>query len=88
MYTFAKGQKKDFKLKFLIFFAVAFFGFLYVLTFFSSHLGGHTASAVTSSTEYIFGNGTIKTGPNLPVPLRTHCVVRLDNGTAMVIGKY
>jgi len=48
--------------------------------------GGYTGSARTSSTEYIFGNGTIKAGANLPVPLQTHCVVRLDNDTAMVIG--
>ena len=76
-------------MKFLIFFAVAFLGFPYVLTcFFSSHLGGYTGSARTSSTEYIFGNGTIKAGANLPVPLQSHCVVRLDNDTAMVIGKY
>merc|ERR1719400_466737 len=48
--------------------------------------GGYTGSTTTSSTEYLFGNGTIKAGPNLPVPLNYHCVVRLDNDTAMVIG--
>ena len=64
------------------------YGFPYVLKFFSSsHLGGYTGSTTTSSTEYLFGNGTIKAGPNLPVPLNYHCVVRLDNDTAMVIGK-
>jgi len=48
--------------------------------------GGYTGSARTSSTEYMYGNGTIRAGANLPVPLERHCVVRLDNDTAMVIG--
>merc|ERR1740129_2300216 len=34
----------------------------------------------------MFGNGTIRAGANLPVPLRGHCLVRLDNDTLMVIG--
>ena len=56
--------------------------------FFSSHLGGYTGSASTSSTEYVYGNGTTRIGKKLPVPLRQHCVVSLNDDTAMVIGKY
>ena len=56
--------------------------------FFSSHLGGYTGTGRTSSTDYLYGNGTVRAGPNLPVSLDRHCVVRLDNDTAMVIGKY
>ena len=54
----------------------------------SLHLGGYSSTGRTSSTDYLFGNGTVKAGPNLPVTLQEHCVVRLDKDTVMVIGKY
>ena len=45
-------------------------------------LGGHGLN----STEYIYVNGTVVAGPNLPVIISGHCSVTLNDGKVMIIG--
>ena len=45
-------------------------------------LGGHGVN----STEYIYANGTVVAGPNLPVKIVGHCSVTLNDGNVMIIG--
>ena len=38
------------------------------------------------STEYVFPNGTVSSGPNLPTNRHGHCLVKLNDGKIMIIG--
>ena len=37
------------------------------------------------TTEFLFSNGTVKQGPDLPYGLKRHCMVKLDDGKVMLI---
>ena len=39
-----------------------------------------------ASTEYIYANGTVESGPNLPEARDEHCMVTLHDGKVMIIG--
>ena len=41
-----------------------------------------------NSTEYIYANGTVVAGPNLPTANHGHCSVTLHDGKIMIIGGY
>ena len=40
------------------------------------------------STEYIFSNGSVSSGPNMPAARYGHCMVTLDDGKVMILGGY
>ena len=40
----------------------------------------------TSTTEFVYENGTSATGPNLPVPVGYHCMVKISETKIMFIG--
>ena len=48
-------------------------------------MGGWIGSD-TTSTEFVFSNGTIQPGPNLPQTRRDGCSVLLPNGNVMLSG--
>ena len=39
-----------------------------------------------SITEFIFSNGSIIRGPDMPTPRSKHCMVTLDDGRVMILG--
>ena len=39
------------------------------------------------STEYVYSNGTVIQGPELPSGIGAHCMVRLEDGRVMILGK-
>ena len=39
-----------------------------------------------ASTEFIFSNGSVINGPNLPSARRQHCMVTLNDGRVMILG--
>jgi len=50
--------------------------------------GGWDGSSDLSTTEYIYANGTVQSGPNLPEARRGHCSVTLHDGKVMILGAY
>ena len=51
-------------------------------------LGGYSALYHFDTTEYIYANGTVVAGPNLPTANHGHCSVTLHDGKIMIIGGY
>ena len=49
-------------------------------------LGGQAYEGKTSTTEFVFVNGTSAVGPNLPVPVDYHCTVKISETKIMFIG--
>jgi len=47
--------------------------------------GGYNGGSL-SSTEYIYSDGTVAPGPNLPNSKNNHCSVTLHDGRVMIIG--
>jgi len=50
--------------------------------------GGYDGSIYLANTEYIYANGTVQSGPNLPLARRGHCSVTLHDGKVMILGAY
>ena len=50
--------------------------------------GGYDGSKSLDSTEFIFSNGSVNNGPNMPAARHGHCLVTLDNGKVMILGGY
>jgi len=48
--------------------------------------GGWDGSSDLATTEYIYANGTVQSGPNLPVARYGHCSVTLHDGKVMILG--
>ena len=48
--------------------------------------GGWDDGSKLSTTEYIHSNGTVESGPNLPVAREGHCSVTLHDGKVMILG--
>ena len=48
--------------------------------------GGSDGSSTLASTEYIYANGTVQSGPNLPQARSGHCSVTLHDGKVMILG--
>ena len=48
--------------------------------------GGHDGSSRLATTEYIYANGTVQSGPNLPEARSSHCGVTLHDGKVMILG--
>ena len=51
-------------------------------------LGGNDNYYHLDTTEYIYANGTVVAGPNLPTTNHGHCSVTLHDGKIMIIGGY
>ena len=49
--------------------------------------GGFDGSDL-ATTEYIYDNGTVQSGPNLPETRYGHCSVTLHDGKVMILGAY
>ena len=49
--------------------------------------GGYDGSFL-AATEFIYPNGTVGSGPNLPTPREGHCMVTLPDGKVMILGGY
>ena len=47
--------------------------------------GGYDGSYLASS-EYIYANGTVESGPNLPEARHEQCMVTLHDGKVMILG--
>ena len=47
--------------------------------------GGYDSSEL-ATTEYIYANGTVQSGPNLPFGRDGHCSVTLHDGKVMILG--
>ena len=43
-------------------------------------------SSRLATTEYIYANGTVQSGPNLPEARSGHCSVTLHDGKVMILG--
>merc|ERR1719483_1483503 len=41
-----------------------------------------------ASTEFIHANGSVTSGPNLPVARNSHCMVTLHDSKVIIIGGY
>ena len=52
---------------------------------FSGGLGNYPRELL-SSTEFVYGDGSVVQGPALPTARRNHCVVDLLDGRSMIIG--
>ena len=50
--------------------------------------GGYDGSSTLATTEYIYANGTVQSGPNLPVAREGHCSVTLHDGKVMILGAW
>jgi len=50
--------------------------------------GGADGRSRLSTTEYIYANGTVQSGPNLPEARDGHCSVTLHDGKVMILGAY
>ena len=50
--------------------------------------GGYYDTNEHASTEFIFSNGTIINGPNMPAIRYSHCMVTLHDGKVMILGGY
>ena len=48
--------------------------------------GGYDGSRDLATTEYIYANGTVQSGPNLPMARSGHCSVTLHDGKVMILG--
>ena len=48
--------------------------------------GGKGENGPLRSTEFVFSNGTVKQGPNLPNWMIGHCMVKLLDGTVLLMG--
>jgi hypothetical protein len=48
--------------------------------------GGNVGSSDLATTEYIYANGTVQSGPNLPEARYGHCSVTLHDGKVMILG--
>ena len=48
----------------------------------------HVLSEYLSSTEFIFQDGRVQVGRNLPYANAGHCMVTLDSGKVLIIGGY
>ena len=48
--------------------------------------GGWDGSSALATTEYIYANGTVQSGPNLPEARYGHCSVTLHDGKVMILG--
>jgi hypothetical protein len=48
--------------------------------------GGWDGSRDLATTEYIYANGTVQSGPNLPEARWGHCSVTLHDGKVMILG--
>jgi len=48
--------------------------------------GGNDGSSRLATTEYIYANGTVQSGPNLPESRSAHCSVTLHDGKVMILG--
>ena len=48
--------------------------------------GGWDDGSKLYTTEYIHSNGTVESGPNLPVAREGHCSVTLHDGKVMILG--
>ena len=48
--------------------------------------GGFDGSSRLATTEYIYANGTVQSGPNLPEARWGHCSVTLHDGKVMILG--
>ena len=50
--------------------------------------GGYSDTEELVSTEFIFSNGSIINGPNMPAIRYSHCMVTLHDGKVMILGGY
>ena len=50
--------------------------------------GGYDGSSRLATTEYIYANGTVQSGPNLPEARYGHCSVTLHDGKVMILGAF
>ena len=50
--------------------------------------GGYDGSRYLATTEYIYANGTVQSGPNLPEARWGHCSVTLHDGRVMILGAW
>jgi len=50
--------------------------------------GGNTGRNILATTEYIYANGTVQSGPNLPEARHGHCSVTLHDGKVMILGAF
>ena len=48
--------------------------------------GGEGKDARYKSTEFVFSNGAVEYGPDLPYGMRGHCMVKLMDGRILLIG--
>ena len=49
-------------------------------------IGGYSYGEFVKSTELVYPNGTITSGPDLPTPRLGHCSVQLEDGKSIIIG--
>ena len=50
--------------------------------------GGQAAFTNLATTEYIYADGTVQSGPNLPEARSGHCTVTLHDGKVMMLGAH
>ena len=48
--------------------------------------GGIDGSSRPATTEFVYSNGTVQRGPNLPAARSGHCSVTLHDGKVMILG--
>ena len=46
------------------------------------------ANGILASSEYVYANGTVESGPDMPVARYGHCMVTLHDGKVMILGSY
>ena len=44
------------------------------------------ANGILASSEYVYANGTVESGPDMPVARYGHCMVTLHDGKVMIVG--
>ena len=50
--------------------------------------GGRNDNGYLRSSEYVWNNGTANPGEGMPLPIRMHSMVAINDSTIMVIGGY
>ena len=51
-------------------------------------ISGYGFGGYLKSTELVYPNGTITSGPDMPTPRGSHCSVQLEDGKIVIIGGY
>ena len=48
---------------------------------------GTNSNSFSATTEFIYANGSVLAGPDLPYAIQRHAMVRLHDGSVMLLGK-